>query len=254
MTVQRLDKILTDTGQWSRKEAKELIRCGQVSVNGKVLRQPEQKIVAECAELMVQGMAVTWNHYCYLMLNKPAGVVTATEDREQKTVLDLLPEAIRKQGVAPVGRLDKDTEGLLLLTNDGALTHRLLSPKYHVKKCYLACIDGVINQDDVEIFRAGLVLRDGTRCLPAELEPLELGQCLVTVSEGKYHQVKRMLAACGKPVRALKRISMGLLQLDETLSCGEWRKLTEKEIKNLQKPTNGDKRVQNETEKVYGTY
>lgn len=244
MALQRLDRVLVETGRWSRKEARMLIRRGQVSVNGTVVCQPEEKVEPEGLELTVHGEPVLWKQYRYLMLNKPVGVLTATEDHRQKTVLDLLPEELRRQGVAPVGRLDKDTEGLLLLTNDGGLAHRLLSPRYHIKKCYFVVIDGIADEQDMAAFRAGLVLGDGTRCLPAELEPLEPGQCLVILREGKYHQVKRMLAACGKPVRALKRVSMGPQQLDDALEAGHWRELTEAEIRALREAGNRDEKGQ----------
>lgn len=148
MGLQRMDKLLSDTGRWSRKEAKELIRKGQVLVNGKTVRKPEEKADPEQAQVTVCGEAVSWQAKCYLLLHKPAGVLTATEDRRQKTVLELLPQPYRKQGVAPVGRLDKDTTGLLLLTNDGALTHQLISHKYHVPKVYLAEINGTVDDAD----------------------------------------------------------------------------------------------------------
>ena len=165
---------------------------------------------------------------------KPGGMVSATEDTREKTVLSLLPEQYQKQGVFPVGRLDKDTEGLLLLTNDGPLAHRLLSPKNHVDKVYYAQVDGILNQEDCEAFHCGVTLADGYTCLPAGLELLEGGRAaLVTVREGKYHQVKRMLAARGKPVLYLKRLSMGPLELDPELVTGGWRPLTEDERKRL---------------------
>lgn len=213
-------------------------------VNGALVCEPEGRVEPEGLLLTVQGEPVFWKQYRYLMLNKPMGVLTATEDHRQKTVLDLLPNELRRQGVAPVGRLDKDTEGLLLLTNDGGLAHRLLSPRYHIKKCYFVGIDGIVDQQDMEAFQAGLVLGDGTQCLPAELEPLEPGQCLVILREGKYHQVKRMLAACGKPVKALKRISMGPLQLDDALEAGHWRELTEAEIRALREAGSRDEKEQ----------
>lgn len=235
MGVQRVDKLLGDTGRWSRKEAKELIRKGQVLVNGKTVRKPEEKADPEQAQVTVCGEVVPWQAKCYLLLHKPAGVLTATEDRRQKTVLDLLPEPYRKQGVAPVGRLDKDTTGLLLLTNDGALTHQLLSPKYHVPKVYLAEIDGTADEADVAAFARGMTLGDGTECLPAGLEPLEPGRCRVTLFEGKYHQVKRMLAARGKPVTALHRQTFGPLSLELELEPGQCRPLTEGEVNALRK-------------------
>lgn len=233
MGVQRVDKLLGDTGRWSRKEAKELIRKGQVLVDGRAVRKPEEKVDPEQVQVTVCGEALTWKANCYLLLHKPAGVLTATEDRHQKTVLDLLPEPYRKQGVAPVGRLDKDTTGLLLLTNDGALTHQLLSPKYHVPKVYLAEIDGTVDEADVAAFAQGMTLGDGTECLPAGLEPLEPGRCRVTLFEGKYHQVKRMLAARGKPVTALHRQTFGPLSLEAELFPGQCRLLTEGEVNAL---------------------
>ena len=183
-------------------------------------------------QVTVDGQAVAWAEHRYLMLWKPAGVLTATEDRRQKTVLDLLPAMYRD--LFPVGRLDKDTEGLLLLTDDGALAHRLLSPRHHVDKVYLAEVDGDVDAADVEAFGAGMVLEDGTRCLSARLERLGPGLCRVTLREGKFHQVKRMLAQRGKPVLRLKRISMGPLQLDPGLAPGEFRPLTEQELLELE--------------------
>ena len=168
--------------------------------------------------------------FVYVMLYKPEGLLSATEDRRQKTVLDLLPKELRRRGLFPVGRLDKDTTGLLLLTDDGALAHALLSPKKHVDKVYLARVEGRVDRSDISALAEGMTLGDGTRCLPAGLEPLGDGsQCRVTLREGKYHQVKRMLAARGKPVLTLKRLSMGGLALDEELKPGEWRFLTKEE-------------------------
>lgn len=237
MGRQRMDKVLCDTGRWSRKEAKELIRKGQVLVDGRPVRKPEEKVDPTQVELLVQGEPLAWQEYCYLMLHKPAGVLTATEDRRQKTVLDLIPEPYRKQGVAPVGRLDKDTTGLLLLTNDGALTHRLLSPKYHVAKVYLAEIDGTVDESDVTAFAQGMTLGDGTVCLPAGLETLEFGWCQVTLYEGKYHQVKRMLSVRGKPVKRLHRATFGPLAMEKGLLAGECRPLTEEEVAALRSVT-----------------
>lgn len=226
----RLDKLLADTGQWSRREAKELIRQGRVQVNGAGARSGEEKVETEGLRLKVDGLDIHSREYEYIMLNKPAGVLSATEDRTQKTVLDLLPEHLRRRQLFPVGRLDKDTEGLLLLTNHGELAHSLLSPRRHVEKTYLAQVEGQVEEADGEAFRRGLVLGDGTRCRPGSLEAApEPGWCYVTISEGKYHQVKRMLASLGKPVRHLKRLSMGPLRLDESLRPGEFRPLTEEE-------------------------
>lgn len=227
--MERLDKLLSGTGRWSRREVKELLRQGRVTVDGCPARAAEQKLEPGAVCLAVDGEPLQLERFTYIMLHKPAGLLSATEDSRQPTVLDLLPPELRRRGLAPVGRLDKDTEGLLLLTNDGGLTHRLLSPKYHVDKVYLARVDGTLTQEAVEAFAAGLTLEDGLRCLPARLELLDAGQVRVTLREGKFHQVKRMLAACGAPVIYLKRLSMGPLQLDESLTPGAWRPLTREE-------------------------
>lgn len=233
----RLDKILTDTGRWSRKESREVIRAGRVTVGGTVVRRPEQKADPQAEEIAVDGAPLGWSAHSYLMLHKPAGVLTATEDRSAPTVLDLVPAGLRRPGLAPVGRLDKDTTGLLLLTDDGALAHALLSPRRHVDKVYLARIEGTVREEDCAAFRAGLTLGDGTKCLPAELEGLGPGCCRVTVREGKYHQVRRMLALRGLPVRALSRISFGPLHLDGALAPGQVRALTAAEIDALRRET-----------------
>ncbi len=233
--LRRLDALLTSTGRWSRKEAKELIRAGRVSAEGVVLRRPEEKYDLETLE--VDGVAVACPKYVYLMLYKPAGLLSATEDRRQPTVLDLLPPHLQRIGLYPVGRLDKDSEGLLLLTNDGPLGHRLLAPGRHVPKTYLAEVEGRLDVSDAEAFRQGMTLEDGTQLLPAALEILGPTRCRVTVEEGKYRQIRRMLGQLGKPVISLKRLSMGPLTLDETLSPGAWRPLTEAETAVL--PTSG---------------
>ena len=220
----RLDKLLTQSGLYSRSEARELIRSGRVSVDGETLRRPEVK-AAEAAAVFVDGEEVNCSLCRYFMLNKPAGVLSATDDRSQPTVLDLLPREIRALGLFPVGRLDKDTTGLLLLTNDGGFAHRVISPKHGVVKTYLAVTASPVDAEDVRAFREGITLADGTRCLPAVLEPLDGCRCRVLVSEGKYHQVKRMLAACGKPCTALERTAVGALELDPELPRGGWREL-----------------------------
>jgi 16S rRNA pseudouridine516 synthase len=224
----RLDKFLADTRRWSRKEAKLLLKQGRVTVDGAVEKSPERKVSPKSCCVTVDGERVGWAEFHYLMLHKPAGVLTATEDRRQKTVLDLLPPEYAD--LFPVGRLDKDTEGLLLLTDDGELAHRLLSPRYHVDKVYLAWIDGTVEESDVQAFADGMTLGDGTPCQPAGLRSLGEGLCQVTLREGKFHQVKRMLALRGKPVLRLKRLSMGDLQLDEGLKPGEFRLLTDAEV------------------------
>ena len=228
--MERLDKILSGTGRWSRKEVKELVRAGRVTVNSALARSPEEKYDREGLDLRVDGEAVSGEKYLCLMLHKPAGYVSATDDPRQTTVLELLPPHLRRVGLFPAGRLDKDTEGLLLLTNDGALAHDLLSPRKHVDKTYFVRVDGALDERDTAAFEAGMTLGDGLECLPAGLERLERpDEGLVTLREGKYHQIKRMLAARGKPVVYLKRLTMGPLTLDEGLAPGEWRPLTAEE-------------------------
>ncbi len=235
----RLDKILSDTGRWSRKEAKDLIRHGRVSIDSQVVTSSDAKFDPTAVTLSVCGEVISHEAYTYIMLHKPAGLLSATQDRQQGTVLDLLSPELQKRQLFPVGRLDKDTTGLLLLTNHGELAHRLLSPRYHIDKVYLAQTDGTVNDADCAAFRQGIVLADGEVCLPATLTPLpdQPDHCLVTLQEGKYHQVKRMLASRGKPVLTLKRLSMGELRLDATLSAGAYRPLTQDEIHHLLKVT-----------------
>ena len=230
---ERLDKRLANTGKWSRKEARELIRAGRAAVDGAVCRAPEAR-VEETAPVTVDGTPIGSQGPVYLMLNKPAGVVSPTDEPGAVTVLDLLGEDYQGMGLFPAGRLDKDTEGLLLLTNDGPLAHRLLSPRHHVDKVYYLEVDGVLDGGDVEAVRTGITLADGYTCLPGELEPLPGGRSArITIHEGKYHQVKRMLAARGKPVTYLRREAFGPLVLDQNLSKGGWRALTEEEIQTL---------------------
>lgn len=234
--MERLDKLIASTGKWSRREVKRLVREGRVLVDGAPARSAEEKLDPAAARISVDGEALELRAFVYLMLHKPAGVLSATEDGRGETVLDLLPEEYRKRGLFPVGRLDRDTEGLLLLTDDGALAHALLSPKKHVDKVYYARVAGELTPEDAAAFAAGMTLGDGLTCLPAELEILRAGEeseALITLREGKYHQIKRMCAARGKPVRYLKRLAMGPLRLDETLAPGAWRALSAEEEKSL---------------------
>lgn len=228
--MERLDKVIANRGVASRREVKALVRQGRVLVDGVPAAAPDMKVAAETAVITVDGMTLGSERHIYLLLHKPTGVLTATEDKRQPTVLDLIPQEWRRRDLAPVGRLDKDTEGLLLLTDDGELTHRLLSPKYHVDKVYYARVEGVPDEQDAAAFAEGLLLGDGLQCLPAKLEPLGDGECLVTLREGKFHQVKRMLASRGKPVQYLKRLSMGPLRLEPELAAGQCRLLTEEEL------------------------
>ncbi len=231
--MERLDKLLAATGRWSRKEAKALIKSGRVLVDGQRPNGPEDKVPPE-ALLTLDGRPLAADRYTYLMLHKPPGVVSSTQDPRDPTVLTLLPPHLQKTGLFPVGRLDKDAEGLLLLTNDGPLAHRLLSPRRHVDKVYYVETEGSLTPEDQQALAQGVTLRDGTLCLPAHLERLEAPQtALVTIQEGKYHQVKRMLAAQGKPVRRLKRLAMGPLTLDPQLPPGACRPLSQKELAAL---------------------
>lgn len=231
MAMLRLDKILADTGRWSRSEARMLIRAGRVTVAGVPLRRPEEKSDPERDAVCVDGAPLRWRRRVCLMLDKPEGVLSATEDRTQQTVLDLLPPEYRRMGLFPVGRLDRDTTGLLLLTDDGDLAHEILSPKKHVPKRYHAEVAAPLSAADAAAFAEGLTLGDGTRCLPAGLELAEDARvCFVTVFEGKYHQVKRMLASRGCPVTALRRLRIGALELDASLGPGGWRELDETEL------------------------
>lgn len=227
--MERLDKIISATGKKSRREVREMVRQGRVLVDGKPAPAADMKVDPQTAVILLDGEPLGYEKFTYVMLHKPAGVLTATEDRRQETVLDLLPPELRRRALSPVGRLDKDTEGLLLLTNDGQLAHRLLSPKSHVDKVYYARVDGALEPGDIAAFAAGMTLGDGLECLPAGLEILSPAEAFVTLREGKFHQVKRMLAARGKPVLYLKRLSMGRLRLDPALAPGAWRMLTEEE-------------------------
>ena len=212
--MMRLDKYLADSSSLTRSQAGKAIRNGRVLVDGHAVRSPEHKVDELSTEVLLDGQRCRYQPFHYYVLDKPKGILTASRDREQKTVLDLFPSEIRKQGIFPVGRLDKDTSGLLLLTDDGDFAHRILSPKSEIEKVYLAQVDGELCEEDVRRFREGLVLADGTKCLPAGLEIMAQDRARVTVCEGKYHQVRRMLAAVGKPVIELRRISVGGLQLN----------------------------------------
>jgi 16S rRNA pseudouridine516 synthase len=234
--MQRLDKYLSEAGAASRRELKDLLRAGAVTVNGAVVRDGAVKIDETADRVCLHGQTVEGLRRVVLLLYKPAGFVTSTDDPRDRTVMDLLPERWRKQRVAPVGRLDKATEGLLLLTNDGVLAHRLISPKYRIEKDYYAEHEGEAGQEDTESFRAGLTLGDGTVCLPAELEPLGPGKSRVRVVEGKYHQVRRMLASRGMAVTYLRRDREGGLTLDG-LASGEVRELTAAEVAALERET-----------------
>lgn len=226
--MERLDKYLCDCGAGTRSQVKGIIKAGRVTVDGKPEKDPGRKIGTET--VCIDGEALKQQGHRVIMLNKPDGFVTATEDRVERTVMELLPGEYRD--LKPIGRLDKATEGLLLFTDDGDLLHRLISPKKKVPKVYYACHEGLATEADVQAFRQGLTLGDGTQCLEAELEILAPGQCHVTVFEGKYHQVRRMLASRGLPVTYLERVREGTLTLGD-LPRGQVRPLTEQEIEEL---------------------
>lgn len=229
MSEMRLDKLLSETTAYTRSQLKQIIKSGRVSVNGTAVTAPEIKLDPTDALIELDGERISYAKFHYFMLNKPAGILSATDDKKQKTVIDLFPEEMRRR-LFPVGRLDKDTTGLLLVTDDGDFAHRVISPRSEIVKTYRAMTSEPVNDADVEAFRQGIVLADGTKCLPAGLEALPDGSCLVRVYEGKYHQVKRMLASRSKPVIELKRLSIGALELDEKLLPGEFRQLTENEL------------------------
>ena len=231
----RLDKLLSECGVASRKEIRQLIRSGRVSVDGAAAASPEMKLDPYKALVCLDGTKIEYAKYHYYMMNKPAGVLSATDDGRQKTVLDLVTPEMRKMGLFPVGRLDKDTTGLLLLTNDGEFAHRVISPRSGIVKVYHARTEAPVDEADITAFKEGLTLGDGTKCLPAGLKLLPDGSCLVEVMEGKYHQVKRMLSSRGKPVTELKRLSIGGLKLDKALLPGSFRALEENELCSVMK-------------------
>lgn len=234
---QRIDKVLSNLGYGSRSELKKICKNGLVKVNGKVINNPGVQVDVENDEIIFDGEKVTYKEFIYLMLNKPDGYISATFDKRDPIVLDLIDKEDLVFEPFPVGRLDKDTEGLLVLTNDGQLAHRVLSPKKHVPKTYYAKIEGVVTEDDIKAFAKGVTLDDGYETMPAELVILksdEISEIELTIHEGKFHQVKRMFESVDKKVIYLKRLSMGKLQLDKNLALGEYRELTNEEIKMIE--------------------
>ena len=227
--MERLDKFLCDSGVGTRSQVKVILKSGRVAVDGKVEKDNSRKIDPATQTITLDGEVLGGKRRIVAMLNKPAGYVTATEDANDKTVMELLPAELRNQDLKPIGRLDKATEGLLLFTNDGDLLHRLISPKKEVPKVYYARHEGEANADDVAAFETGLTLRDGLECLPAKLEPLGPGESLITVCEGKYHQVRRMMASRQMTVLYLERRQEGNLTLGD-LPRGQVRELSEAEI------------------------
>ena len=234
----RLDKFLSEMSGWTRSEVKKIVRTGSVTVDGNEVKKPETKIDEKLSIVSVDGRQIKYNKYEYYMLNNPKGFVSATTDREHKTVVDIISSS-EKKDLFPVGRLDIDTEGLLLITNDGELAHRLLAPKNHVEKTYYVEVSGILDDVDVDAVEKGLDIGEEKNTIPAKMEILKtdiqnnISSCYLTIHEGKFHQVKRMMKKLGKTVTYLKRVSMGSLILDSKLKKGNYRKLTEQEIIEL---------------------
>ena len=233
----RVDKLLSNVGVASRAELKKYCKQGLISVNGKVINNPGVQVDSESDDIRFNGEKIVYREFVYIMLNKPDGYISATFDKYDPIVLDLIDQSYLVFEPFPVGRLDKDTEGLLVLTNDGQLAHRVLSPKKHVPKTYYAKIQGKVTEEDILAFEKGVILDDGYETMPAQLKILksdDMSEIELTIHEGKFHQVKRMFESVGKKVVYLKRLSMGKLKLDESLGLGEYRELTEEEVKLIE--------------------
>lgn len=233
----RVDKLLSNVGVASRAELKKYCKQGLISVNGKVINNPGVQVDSESDDIRFNGEKIVYREFVYIMLNKPDGYISATFDKYDQIVLDLIDQSYLVFEPFPVGRLDKDTEGLLVLTNDGQLAHRVLSPKKHVPKTYYAKIQGKVTEEDILAFEKGVILDDGYETMPSQLKILksdDMSEIELTIHEGKFHQVKRMFESVGKKVVYLKRLSMGKLKLDESLGLGEYRELTEEEVKLIE--------------------
>lgn len=228
MAIIRLDRFLSNQAGLSRNEAREILKSQRVTVNGVMEKNFDYKINSETDVVCIDGEQVTYDEFIYLLMNKPAGVLTATEDKRQSTVLDLVPQIFKRKNLAPVGRLDKDTTGLLILTDDGVFAHKVISPKSCIEKEYVATLDGDITEEHIKKFASGVTLADGTECMPAVLKRLD--ECVVSIiiKEGKYHQIKRMFGTVGLGVNALKRIRISNLSLPENLAPGEVIKIDKK--------------------------
>lgn len=233
----RVDKLLSNVGVASRAELKKYCKQGLISVNGKVINNPGVQVDSESDDIRFNGEKIVYREFVYIMLNKPDGYISATFDKYDPIALDLIDQSYLVFEPFPVGRLDKDTEGLLVLTNDGQLAHRVLSPKKHVPKTYYAKIQGKVTEEDILAFEKGVILDDGYETMPSQLKILksdDMSEIELTIHEGKFHQVKRMFESVGKKVVYLKRLSMGKLKLDESLKLGEYRELTEEEVKLIE--------------------
>ncbi len=233
--MERLDKIIASQGIYSRSEVKKLVKAGLVTLNGEKVKSADVKVDAEKDNITVDGENISYKKHIYIMLNKPQGVVSATDDPVHKTVIDLVPPELFRQGLFPAGRLDGDTTGFVLITDDGDFAHRILSPKNHIIKTYHATLHHSLTNEDIRKFTEGIELRDGTLCLEAQVKMLtdEPPVAEVKIHEGKYHQVKRMFAALGNKVVALKRVRMGGLDLDESLKEGECREISSSELEAI---------------------
>ena len=233
----RVDKLLSNVGVASRAELKKYCKQGLISVNGKVINNPGVQVDSENDDVRFNGEKIVYREFVYIMLNKPDGYISATYDKYDPIVLDLIDQSYLVFEPFPVGRLDKDTEGLLVLTNDGQLAHRVLPPKKHVPKTYYAKIQGKVTEEDILAFEKGVILDDGYETMPSQLKILksdDMSEIELTIHEGKFHQVKRMFESVGKKVVYLKRLSMGKLMLDENLGLGEYRELTDEEVKLIE--------------------
>ena len=235
--MERIDKIIASQGKYSRSEVKKLIKGGRITLNGRVLKSSDEKADPDSCVIAIDGKPLGYKKHIYIMLNKPQGVVSATDDRDHKTVIDLVPKELKRAGLFPAGRLDGDTVGFVLITDDGDFAHRILSPKNHIMKTYHATLQRPVTQADIDAFRNGIELKDGTLCLEAQVKPLDSDEPMaeIKICEGKYHQVKRMFAALGNKVVYLKRVKMGELCLDESLEEGQCREITAEELELITK-------------------
>ena len=235
--MDRIDKIIASQGQYSRSEVKKLVKDGRVTLDGKVIKSSDVKADPDKNDIAIDGKSIGYKKHLYIMLNKPQGVVSATEDTDHTTVIDLVPKELKRDGLFPAGRLDGDTVGFVLITDDGDFAHKILSPKNHIMKTYHATLQRPVTHKDIEAFKKGIELKDGTLCLEADVRPIGSDEPMaeIKICEGKYHQVKRMFAALGNKVVFLKRVKMGELSLDENLEEGQCRELTDEELQLIQK-------------------